>query len=736
MRYYLLSSIIISFLISSSTSDAHAQFRKKQNTEDKVAQEWLNSDTLLKPVPINRQIFTDNIVRIIRRLDGKDGFEDGIIEVSDPEKSAQLTKIILGDIPKLDILIENLPSASHQDKIGYHRALENMLKQFFHRGFVNTEANYFANMTSNFRNMLIAIEEDKMNDFIKKEINIYSIDNSSLLDKFPKEKAFLFESYGSLYPKEMIKRLGEFYNEPFADKIVSKAAQVDPTTILIYATSTSVLSQTVRRNPDPLVQTIVRIGSESKNPNRALPFVNEVHRGKKTIAQVDALSRDEVQYFKALVNLKKDPINKDNSALNTEILYRGLGFVRVVNELHERPAHIRFASLMNHSAEEIYFMIVGGQDEIYTSSFTWMFDRLVEKMKPAKGNELLADLNNSNFRTFIRMCAGYGTLETFLNTMNSTEQTLVMKQFVSGLEKGAPHDLEDAVDVADAFGGLKNKEILEFLKKEVKENYERTYKLNNHESQKGVIVYGLLSTIFNHSENTGDLSDNLNSLIPPITSVPNSSLRNEKGEVIQQVFFYGDDDGKMSYANFVPLFRNSTWKTEQNQYWIKFTSTGKNKVIIYANKPLTEPEDEVAQRKLKEYFIKNNIEPTVAVHRGHSYFLTSTIENLTPSAKVVVLGSCGGYHNLGAVLDAAPDAHIISSKQVGALSVNVPISTSINDYLLAGKDLDWVAMWSDLEKYFKRQGRAQNELFSDYIPPNKNLGAIFIKAYRKLETIE
>ncbi|HLS72027.1 MAG TPA: hypothetical protein VK027_10225, partial [Chitinophagaceae bacterium] len=170
--------------------------------------------------------------------------------------------------------------------------------------------------------------------------------------------------------------------------------------------------------------------------------------------------------------------------------------------------------------------------------------------------------------------------------------------------------------------------------------------------------------------------------------------------------------------------------------WIKFTSKTKNKVIIYANKPLTEPEDEVAQRKLKEHFAKNNIEPTIVIHRGHSYFLPSTIENLTPSVKVVVLGSCGGYHNLGQVLDAAPDAHIISSKQVGALSVNVPITNAINDQLLAGKDLDWVNIWNGLDNYFKRQGKAQQELFNDYIPPNKNLGAIFIKAYRKLDVME
>jgi len=737
MRFHFGKIAFLSGIFISCTFFSQAQLfnKSKDKTEDKEETlNWMEIDTLLQPIPINRQIFTENIQKSLKVLDLKDGKADKKLFFSDEERSKQLTKTFFTDVPNLIILIENLPKAKHQEKIAYHRAVQDMLKRFNQKNIEKTEIAYFSNSVKNLRNMIIAIENNTIKNFVKKEINSYSIDNSSVLINHPKEKEQLFESYGMLYPEEMIKRLGEFYNEPFADKIVAKAAYVDPTTIMIYATSTSILSNVVRRNTDPLVQTIVQIANQSEKPNRALAFLTDIHEKKRSIAEVDKLSDDPVEYFNALVSLKKDPKNKDNIALDKEIFYRGLQFVRVVNELHERPANIRFASLMEHSAEELYFMIIGGQDEIYTSSFTWMFDRLLHKMEQKSGDLFLESIHNSYFRTFIRMCSGYGTLEPFLNTMENEAQTKLMKAFVANLEKGPAEDLEDAVDVADAFGGLKNPEILDFLRKEVQKNYERTYAANNHESRKGVIIYGLLSTIFNHAE--GNLNDNLNDVIPPITNIKNENLRNENGEVIQQVLFYGDDDGKMSYGRYVPLFQNGKWSIEQNQYWIKFTSKTKNKVIIYANKPLTEPEDEVAQRKLKEHFAKNNIEPTIVIHRGHSYFLPSTIENLTPSVKVVVLGSCGGYHNLGQVLDAAPDAHIISSKQVGALSVNVPITNAINDQLLAGKDLDWVNIWNGLDNYFKRQGKAQQELFNDYIPPNKNLGAIFIKAYRKLDVME
>jgi len=97
----------------------------------------------------------------------------------------------------------------------------------------------------------------------------------------------------------------------------------------------------------------------------------------------------------------------------------------------------------------------------------------------------------------------------------------------------------------------------------------------------------------------------------------------------------------------------------------------------------------------------------------------------------VMLGSCGGYNSLAGVLDVSPDAQIISSKQTGSMFVNEPIIRAIEENIREGKDLNWINIWSKLGKEFKGNSR-YNELFEDYIPPQKNLGAIFIKAYRKL----
>jgi hypothetical protein len=109
--------------------------------------------------------------------------------------------------------------------------------------------------------------------------------------------------------------------------------------------------------------------------------------------------------------------------------------------------------------------------------------------------------------------------------------------------------------------------------------------------------------------------------------------------------------------------------------------------------------------------------------------LKYTLEQLPASAKIVILGSCGGFHNLDDVLGISPEAHIISSKEVGTRAVNEPILRAINDDLRNGRDIRWASMWKSLSNQFLTPDA--KERFDNYIPPHMNLGALFIKAYQK-----
>jgi hypothetical protein len=533
----------------------------------------------------------------------------------------------------------------------------------------------------------------------------------------------------------MIKRLEEYSSDAFAPAIIAAAAHISPNLVFNYATSTNnALKNPVYRTKDPLVEAIVKIASTSKAPLKAFPFLTDIYMGRMTVAQVDALTENPDRYFMHLVRLRLESDSVAKSVYTSELQYRSLReYVRKMNELHEEKDAVRFRCIDSLPATALYFIMVYGQDEIYTSSFIGTFRRMMERMKPMTGNQFLDSLHYDHFRTFIRMCAGYNTLSDFLGTMDDTARVAIMTRFIGGLQNGKPNDLEDAVDVADAFGSIKDTSLTVFLQKKVRENYEQSYK---EKSKKGVIVYSLLAMLFESNKTSSDTGAAITSArlrLPPINVVPFRSLVDDSGIVYQQVFFYGDDDGKKAYDGFIEEFRSKKWKITTDKYWSVISSTAGQKVVIYANLPLKEPEDEVAQDSLAMHLRAQGIRPTIVVHRGHSYHLSATLGRLDKYVKIVVLGSCGGYHNLAVVLDHSPDAHIISSKQTGVMAINQPITNAINNRLLEGADINWITMWRELDEYFSKR-KDLHEKYDDYVPPYKNLGAIFIKAYRQMNS--
>ena len=255
------------------------------------------------------------------------------------------------------------------------------------------------------------------------------------------------------------------------------------------------------------------------------------------------------------------------------------------------------------------------------------------------------------------------------------------------------------------------------------------------ENVRGERIYNLLNTIFlsMDTNNNIDISQKLG--INPVFKMPISLLKDTGNRIIIQQFFYGDKDGNNVFNAFLANFRNPNWKIINKAEWVEVKAVKGTDIIIYANKPLDELKDldAQAQAHLDKYLDSLGLHPTVVIHRGHSYFVKSTIDQLPSSAKVVLLGSCGGYQSLNDVLKRTTQAQIISSKQVGTGVINQGLINKITDELRNGRDLNWPLLWKSFEGQFKGE---MKEKFDDYIPPHKNLGAIFIMAYDKANDLE
>ncbi len=716
---------------------AYAQKGKDKDKKKKkiVKKDPFKSKKVWEAIPITRQGFHSYVDKSQVEADEKDGFRDESVLINNSAtKTKKLSKAIIEMPNELQIIIENLP-LDNRNKLLYLRELNTNLKAFnteFKMLGANIDVDKYKNMMTSFKDIMrIEIQKKDpkaMTAYVNKNFNLGVYSNLHMFKDNQEAVNLLYKKMVDRYPGKMLYKLREFANTEAADNLITKTAAKKPNVILSYAKSTSVERDIVMRSKDPLVQAITGLATNTSNSLKALPFINDIYEKKLTYAEVNKAIATSQGYYKLLVKSKINKPTIGAHVLNREIKHEALKtYIRQVNELHDKPNSVRFKVTDDLSATEIYYLMVLCSDEIYTSSFTGLYDRLLTRMKPQKGNDFLDSLNKDKFRTFIRMSAGYNVLDTFLRTMTEVEKNDLMASFVHDIDKNTETDLEDAVDVADALASINDEKTLKFLRGELKKDYERTYEENN---KRGLVIYFLLHTISNAILNPNDTTDKLQQAlkIPPITKVPYTSLVDDSGTVYQHHFFYGDEDGRSSLRSFLARFPSTKWSIAKSKQWIKIKSKSGKPIVIYANQPLDEPKDEEAQLALNNHLIEQGIKPSIIVHRGHSYHLPGTLKYIGPNHKIVILGSCGGYHNLSTILDQSEDAHIISSKQTGTMHVNDPFIKIINDRLSAGNGVEWLPIWKKLGGLMK--SKKHKDLYNDYVPPHKNMGALFLKAFK------
>lgn len=694
-------------------------------------------------VPINRQALHETIDGEQKNILTSDGKADKIYNAtSDEEINFLLTKALTYKVDVLQHQIEKDSALDHRLKVNYLTGISNLLK-FIKSNLKNKQVNplHLPEIIEAYQK---SAQADRAGKSIANIINSlpydagYAVLKADIFGKNPGYKAsrnILILKYCSLHPRATFLTLKDNPDFPFADSLVRTVAKKYPGQLYNYAQANNRLGAIIRNiKDDVFIRSVVRMAN-SRSGQQYFPFLDNIVNGKMTIEEIDAVEQDSVQYYKLLVKTQMEYVKRTLNS-DTAFAFKELTaklekkakdvFVTTINGLHNETDAVRFRCIQALSAEELYYLAVLTDGLIYTSSYTNGVYPLMMKKINRKGDSLLMSLSFDHYRKFISQAAAYNTLGDFLSSFpNHTDADDLMRAFVGKLEKS--DGLEDGVDVADSYASIvetMKPRAVEMLKN-VQLNYKRNVSENN---QRGIAIYNILYKLFLSADSTNkiDLTKDLG--IPPVYNVPFSSLTNEDGEVVAQVFFYGDKDGQGIFNGFQNMFNSANWKIDRsNPQWITIKSTNGKPVIIYANKPLPEEtgEDDKAQQALQTYLEQKEVYPTVTIHRGHSYFANATISYMAPSSRIVFMGSCGGFHLIDSILHKSEDAHIIASKQIGKTAINKPFFLLLTEKLRNGNNIDWIPFW----KEFK--AKADTEGFEDYIPPYKNLGAIFIKAYKK-----
>lgn len=700
-------------------------------------------------IPIDRVYFHDKINATQTAILNSDYINDSLFTpYKNDEVNAVVTHAITVGIDSLQNVIEASKLTDNNAKIKYLRGLNESLSYFL-QGYYSKEipASVLPQFIIAFAD---AMDYDSRKQTIEGVINGYSYNVGSILihsvafynnEGFENAKKNLTRRFCYEHPDKIMITLHSEPDVPEPDSLINLAARLYPEDVYSYAAASDDLSRRIHNNPDKLVQIITRMSGMTSG-RQYFPFLDNIYHDRTTFEEIDSALTDSTKYFSLLVRTaidyadrlrKKDtPISQCQEALYNKISVKAKQvYIYPINGLHDEPDNIRFRIIDKLSPEELYYAAVSTEDEIYTSSYVrGIYPRIWKQMKNPRSDSLLMNVRFDHFKKWVKMTANYNLLSDFLNKMNKSNAEVLMKAFVNGLDQ--TNSLEDAVDVADSYAAIdSNKSVRKLILSQIQYNLLQAQQAGN---KRAAGIYNILNTMFLSLDSTNKINMSEVLGIPPVYYMPNAAMHDSAtAPIVIQQFFYGDKDGMGIFASFIRNFSgNPNWKIEPAEKWVLISSTKGVPVRIYSNRALDENEglDDDAQHALDQYLFDNNLEPSMVIHRGHSYYLPSTLDQLATSAKVILLGSCGAYQHLNKVLQNCPNAQIISSRQTGSGSVNFPMIRTIVEELRSGKDLNWPALWKQFSVSLPK------EYFDDYVPPHKNLGAVLIMAYNKMKETE
>lgn len=696
---------------------------------------------VITDIPLARQYFHDKIDASQKNILNADLKQDSLFTPSSNEElNNRLTWYATGYIDSLQVIIERESSTNSNGKIKFLKGLNDCLIKFTSAyQSKSLKASILPDLVSAFSEAMIP-ELNSLSIAQVVEKNNYDIGNILLASSafsnnvdIKTAESILLRKYCEEHPDKILSLLSTHTREPYVDSLISLVARTDPDALYNYASASDELSNIIRNGKDSLVRIITQMAA-MKAGRQYFPFLDNVFNGSITFQQIDDAIHDSTLYYKLLVKTQIDyagrAIRKD-TPVSMQVLTNKLAFkakeiyINTINGLHEAQDNIRFRIIDNLSPQELYYLAVLCEEEIYTSSYVrGVYAKVWKGLKPIRGDSLLMTVNFDHYKKWIKMAANYNTLDDYLKRMDKSNAELLMKAFVNGLDKTP--NLEDAVDVANSFAGISDVKLRNLITREVQENLNQA---KQKENIKAINIYNILNILFLSMDSSNRINVSKALDIPPVFFMPNNLMKDSSGRIIIQQFFYGDKDGKGVFNSFLRNFSNANWKRMDAEKWVVVSSTNGTPISIYCNRPLDEEKnlDAEAQKALGDYLYDNDINPTMVIHRGHSYYLSATLDQLVPSAKIILLGSCGAYQSLSKVLKTCPTAQIISSKQTGSGHINAPLISTITEYLRQGKDLNWPKLWETLQTRI-----GNSDLFDDYVPPHKNLGAVFLMAYEKL----
>jgi hypothetical protein len=557
---------------------------------------------------------------------------------------------------------------------------------------------------------------------LKRNIYMALQDISSFAHKSYARDLLLYAA--TVEPDEVMKKV-DMYKSKFWCKDILEAATLNaPLSAKRYFNNTNhPVTVILSYSRDTIIRKFLELSRQAKFESKPFLLFDDMVHNHMTLADASAISQDNYTLFTKLMGIasRKNCIGRYN--VEREMNYYALRYIRSINDKVDQPERERYASVEGLNCDELYYLMVYGREEVFDGTFAGLFTRFQAKCTAAGYWNARRFVKLPHYRSFMAMCAAYNKLDKFLSLFSPSDQKLLLTTFASGLDKECDQ-LSDAATVAETIANTTNTTVLQILQTTIMESYMHLDSIHDYN---GMTIYGILSAL-NRDKAVNDrkwfsiMAKKYK--VGTLTTLSNASVMAPK-VFVERMYFYDDADGRDSYKNFIATFSASNdWRIEQFFSYAKVSSINGKKIEIYANKPELE---ESGDREISQIIKDNNYVIGGVMHRGHSFHTEATLCRVPASARFIFVGSCGGFYKINIALQRAPDAQVISTRQVGVKQINDPIIYGFNEYIRQGKDVNWKVFWDEMHVKL-----GSNNLFSDYVPPHKNLESLFVRAYYQI----
>ena len=478
------------------------------------------------------------------------------------------------------------------------------------------------------------------------------------------------------------------------------------------------------KSTNPTVRAVTQIAKDNYY-DRVLPFGLAIQENRVTEDSIRKLSLNPSEYYRAFadetIRLYTNPdrgvklyLEQPIAALNKSLANKF--YINEINTLHDSPDKVRFQILNNLSARELYFLLIGGSGQLYTSSFLYLYKKFIAESQKEGLDKFLKDVDYYQFGQFVSNISVYRLVDEFIEHLHEEKFAELMRNYFSKNLSPRLSDNEiilNAMTISEILSEINHHPVVQRNLLGYINTYENAKVKQDIMLQR--IFAGLKNILMNKTDYTSD---------PTYDVLPIKRLQ-KNNAIVQAAFFYDDEDGAGSFASSVASYDKKIWdKTDKGNY-VVFNSLSGNNMRVYMNKPNTKPGSDSAQDEMLRHIRQEDYEVTSFIHRGHSYHLQQSLRKITPAAAFVFLGSCGGYSEVLNVFNLNPDVNIIVSRNIGSMLINDPLLQRINLDLVNNKDINWNNTWAHFNSVFT--SKQTKDLFSSYIPPNKYVGVKFIR---------